>query len=326
MQQTNHLFFLLKNWGRSEGGLIPHLRHYLSGHSCASAPIHLTRPLFFLSPTTKITTTSEQHTQLLFWTFSSSLAQVQVNTMYSRFLPVHLILAEQLRYHPGEQLSPQLWRGRYLGKQKWQAFPLAWLQPARVCNQVWSTSFEALWGWFMLLDSLAITFWLAEHPAINKYLLESCWSICRFCNHSLCIWLEVQFQVQMLGSYLAGQHHYKAFWLLKNSQGRQPKSALASITHLLLHSIYLHLHNFSPQQVPSCPVTATENNMETVLRETAFKAAAQESERHSSIPETVVFLAFDKLSYLLMDRARWSHPLCLHSVSWAFPLDPWWSI
>lgn len=66
--------------------------------------------------------------------------------------------------------------------------------------------------------------------------------------------------------------------------------------------------------MPSCPVTARENNTEMVLQETAFKAAAQESERHSSVPETVVFLAFDKLSYLLVDRARWSHPLCLHCL------------
>lgn len=46
------------------------------------------------------------------------------------------------------------------------------------------------------------------------------------------------------------------------------------MTHSLLHSIYLHLQNFSPHQVPGCPVTATENNVEMVLWETAFKAAA----------------------------------------------------
>lgn len=183
---------------RTEGdlSLIPHLRYHLSGHSHASLPsttlTHLT-PLSSLSLLwQRLQPLLNSELSFLFEPFHPTLALVHVNNVRSRLLPGHLLLAEQVRYRLCEHLSPQSWR---LGKQKWQTLPLAWPQPVRVCDQVWSTSLEALWGWFMLLESLVSVFWLAACLVINKHWVKSCWSIRRFCNHSLCIWLEIQFQV-----------------------------------------------------------------------------------------------------------------------------------
>ena len=56
--------------------------------------------------------------------------------------------------------------------------------------------------------------------------------------------------------------------------------------------MYLHLQNFSPHQVPICPVTATENDVEMVLWETAFKAAAWESRETQQYARDCGFLDF----------------------------------
>lgn len=70
---------------------------------------------------------------------------------------------------------------------------------------------------------------------------------------------------------------------------QHPKSSLA--LHIpVLHSIYFHLHSFSPHQVPRCP--ETENNMKMVLCETSFKAAARESRKTHRYPQDHGFLGF----------------------------------
>lgn len=94
---------------RTEGhlSLIPHLRHHLSGHSCASLPstalIHLT-PLLLRQ---RLQPLLNSELSFLFELFHPTLAQVHVNSVRSRLLPGHLVLAEQVRYHSREQTSPQ---------------------------------------------------------------------------------------------------------------------------------------------------------------------------------------------------------------------------
>lgn len=143
--------------GAPEVELIPHLRCHLSGHSCASLALscshssHLS-PLSLLQQSLQRLLNSKL--SFSFERFHPMLAHGQVNRMCSRLLTGHHVVAEQVGDHSHECLSLQPQRGRNTGRQKQQALLPAWLQPARVCDQVKSTNFEALWGWFMLLGSL----------------------------------------------------------------------------------------------------------------------------------------------------------------------------
>lgn len=172
----------MKTPGAPEGELILHLRCQLSWHSCASLALNCSHsshpsPLSLLQQSLQPLLNSKL--SFSFEPFHPTLAHGQVNRVCSsRLLTGHHVVAEQVGDHSRECLSLQSRRGRYVGRQKQQALLTAWIQPARVCDQVQSTSFEALWGWFMLLGSLVgMVGSTSDHKQILTQILLVYWQV-----------------------------------------------------------------------------------------------------------------------------------------------------
>lgn len=265
---------------------------------CQPAP-HCSHPIWAPSSLPRRGLQPLQNSQLssFFELSHPSLAPVQVNSVRRRLVPVHLIFTKQVSYRRRQQLSPRFRRSSDLGTQKQQALPPA------ASQAVWPGLKHHFPGTLGLVHASRE---FTEHVQV----LTDSNLAGRFRNHSLCIGLEMQFQLHADGGVIPSWAAALRSFLLCRNKAKCSTTNPCWQCNLNAFLNQLALRAFC-SSLGACLSCHWELRAAwewcCVKKQSRLLPASREG--HGNNPAAAAFLTLGKLSYLLADKARCSHAL-----------------